>query len=107
MRKIIVLVIFSLLITTCVSANPINTVSRAQAEQDLKSALIDKYAPHYSLIETLYVSNMEDYDKLSRVPESNLSNKILQDLKNRYYPHFGLIYILYKSNMDSAKRFQQ
>lgn len=107
MRKIVVSAMFFLLLATSVSANPISSVSRAQAGQDIKSELIDRYAPNYSLIETLYDANMKAYDNLCQIQESKLSNQILQNIKNKYYPNFSLIYTLYKSNMDSAKRFQQ
>lgn len=51
-------------------------------------------------------AGMKDYDQLVRIPSSDVSDGILNDLMGTYSPSFSTILLLYESNMKSYNELQ-
>ena len=81
--------------------NPISSIPRAKAMEDIKRSLAERYSGSYSTQKMLLDNNMQAYDRLSRLPPTNINNKILSGLKNRYYPSFSTISMLYDNNIKA------
>ena len=88
------------------SGNPIARIDRAMAKEDLKKELLDTYEDSYSTVEMLLKGGMRDFDTLSKIPSSEVSDGVLKDLVDTYYPSFSTILMLYESNMKSYKNIQ-
>ena len=93
----IVTILFFMLVTTLVFANPISEVSRPKAKGDLKAKL-KSCGNSYSTIEILLEAGMEDYDTLAALPSNSVNNGILKRLKKAYYPYFPTILKLYEAD---------
>ena len=86
--------------------NPIADMDRADAAADLKASLLDRYKNNYSTVERLLKAGMRDFDILSEIPGSEVSDGVLIELTDRYYPSFSTILRLYKANMKSYENLQ-
>ena len=93
--------LFFILVTPSVFANPISEVSRPKARANLKASLLETYGDSYSTVEMLLEAGMEDYDTLATLPSNSVNNGILKRLKKTYYPHFSTILMLYEANKKS------
>ncbi len=93
----IVTILFFMLVTSLVFANPISEVSRPKAKADLKAKL-KTCGSSYSTIEMLLEAGMEDYDTLAALPSNSVNNGILIRLKKTYYPYFSTILTLYEAD---------
>lgn len=89
------------------SSNPFSTISRDQAENDLKAMLLSKYVNNYSLIEMLLKSGMNAFDELASIPDSPIDNAILKKQHKKYYPNFYLISMIYKANKNSYNKLNE
>lgn len=97
----IVMILFFMLVTSLVLANPISEVSRPKAKADLKASLLETYGNSYSTVEMLLEAGMEAYDTLAALPSNSVNNGILKRLKKTYYPHFSTILLLYEADKKS------
>jgi hypothetical protein len=89
-----------------ISNNPIAIIPRSTAIADVKRALAQRYAGHYSTQKMLLDDNIKSYDYLVSLPGNRVNNEILSNLKSRYYPHFSTIKLLYESNIKAYRDLQ-
>lgn len=99
MNPIVKIALSVALVTTSfiAQANPVCEVGREKARIDLKKDLLEKYSTNYAFIQRHLESGMADFDRICRIKDDEVDNKILQDL-NKYYPSFSFIYRHYQSN---------
>jgi hypothetical protein len=91
---------------TRTSSNPVSSISRYKAKSDLKASLLKDYGNNYTTIEMLLNAGMEAYDKLTKIPNTNVNNGILKDLVKDYYPNFSTIQMLFEANKKSYKKLR-
>jgi hypothetical protein len=101
MYRIIFASTILLFIVTTSYANPVCNVGREKARADLLKELTEIFAPNYSAIDSLLKSNMEDFDAICKLPDSQTSNEVLQFLKDIFYPFFSNIIDQYAEQMKS------
>ncbi|MGO9019136.1 MAG: hypothetical protein ACLQVJ_12395 [Syntrophobacteraceae bacterium] len=102
-----IVIFIVILISSFVFANPISSINRSKAEEDLKNSLMATYGNSYSTVEMLLNAGMKAYDELCAVQDNAINNGILHDLVTTYYPSFSTIQMLYKSNIESYMRLNK
>lgn len=84
--------------------NPACVKSEAEVMRDVKRSLSERYPGSYSLQETLYRKNMEDYRNICKMQVIPPLLPTLERLNKSYYPSYSLMWTLVQKEQ---KAYQQ